>query len=61
MTLLHMCNAFPTEMGEQMILTSFSDIIITWLMHSGKGIKEKHARALGLSPGYLELKISANS
>ena len=35
MALLHMHNAFPTEIGEQMILTSFSDVIITQLMHWG--------------------------
>ena len=31
--LLHMCNAFPAEMGEQMILMSFNDVIIARLMH----------------------------
>ena len=38
MALLHMHSAFPTEMGEQMILTSFSDVITAWLIHWGKGI-----------------------
>ena len=32
---LHMCSAFPAEMGEQTILMSFSDVIITLLMHWG--------------------------
>ena len=44
---LHMCNAFPTEMGEQMILISFSDIIITLLMHLGIGYKRKACKSLG--------------
>ena len=38
---LHMCNAFPTEMGEQTILMSFSDVIIAQLMHLGIGYKRK--------------------
>ena len=33
MALLCMHNAFPTEMGEQMNLTSFSDIITVWFVH----------------------------
>ena len=48
MALLCMCNAFPAEIGEQMILTLFSDVIITWLVHWGKGIRGKHTRASGL-------------
>ena len=46
MALLCMCNAFPTEMGKQMILTSFSDVIIAWLVHWGKGIKGKSLRTV---------------
>ena len=38
--------------GEQMTLMSFSNVIVAWLMHWGKGIKEKCARALGLSSGF---------
>ena len=60
MAFLCMHNAFPTEMGEQMTLTSFSDVIVAWLVHWGKAIKEKHARALGLSSGFLELNVSVN-
>ena len=44
---LHIHSAFPTEMGEQMILTSFSDIIITQLMHLGIGYKRKASKSLG--------------
>ena len=49
--LLHMCNAFPAEKGEQTILTSFSDVTTT------PGIKGKHATASGLSSGFSELNI----
>ena len=38
---------FSTEMGEQMILTSFRDIIITQLMHLGIGYKRKVHKTLG--------------
>ena len=60
MALLCMHNAFPTEMGEQMTLMSFSDVIVAWLVHWGKGIKEKCARASGLLSGFLELNILIN-
>ena len=43
---LHMCSAFPTEMGEQMILMSFSDVIIAQLMHLGIGYKRKVCKSL---------------
>ena len=60
MALLSMYNAFTTEMGEQTILMSFSDVIHAWLVHWGKGIKEKHARASGLLSGFLELNVLVN-
>ena len=43
---LCMCSAFPAEMGEQMILTSFSDVIIAWLVHLGIGYKRKIPKSL---------------
>ena len=43
---LHMYSAFPTEMGEQTILMSFSDIIIALLMHLGIGYKRKACKSL---------------
>ena len=43
---LHMHSAFPTEMGEQMILTSFGDVIITLLVHLGIGYKRKVCKSL---------------
>ena len=43
---LHMHSAFPTEIGGQMILTSFSDVIITQLMHLGIGYKRKVCKTL---------------
>ena len=43
---LHMYSAFPTEMGEQMILTSFSDVIIVLLMHLGIGYTRKVHKSL---------------
>ena len=46
MALLHKCNAFPAEMGEQMTLMSFGDIIGAWLMHWGKGYKRKVCKSL---------------
>ena len=42
-----MYSAFPTEMGEQMILTSFGDVIIVLLMHLGLGYKRKACMSLG--------------
>ena len=42
-----MCSAFPTEMGEQMILTSFGDVIITLLVPLGIGYKRKACKSLG--------------
>ena len=44
---LHMHSTFPTEMGEQMILMSLSDIIIAQLMHLGIGYKRKACKSLG--------------
>ena len=44
---LHMHSAFPAEMGEQMILTSFGDVIITLLRHLGIGYKRKVCKSLG--------------
>ena len=44
---LCMCSAFPTEMGEKTILTSFSDVIITLLMHLGIGYKRQVCKSLG--------------
>ena len=44
---LYMCSAFPTEMGEQMILMSFSDVIITLLMHLEIWYKRKACKNLG--------------
>ena len=41
------CSAFPTEMGEQMILTLFGDVIIILLMHLGIGYKKKACKSLG--------------
>ena len=43
----HRHSAFPTEMGEQMILMSFTDVIITQLMHLGIGYKRKACKSLG--------------
>ena len=43
---LHMYSAFPTETGEQMILISFSDVIITQLVHLGIGYKRKECKSL---------------
>ena len=40
--LLHMHSAFPAEMGEQMILTSFGDVIISQLMHLGIYKRKAH-------------------
>ena len=44
---LCMCSAFPTEMGEQTILTSFGDVIIILFMHLGIGYKRKVCKNLG--------------
>ena len=44
---LCMCSAFPTETGEQMILTSISDVIISQLVHLGIGYKGKVCKSLG--------------
>ena len=44
---LHMHSAVPTEMGEQMILMSFGDVIIILLMHLGIGYKRKAHKSLG--------------
>ena len=44
---LHTCSAFPTEMGEQTILTSVGDVIIVLLMHQGIGYKRKVHKSLG--------------
>ena len=41
-----MHSAFPIEMGEQMILTSFGDVIIALLMHLGIGCKRKACKSL---------------
>ena len=41
-----MHSAFPAEMGEQTILTSFSEVIITQLMHLGIGYKRKVCKSL---------------
>ena len=57
---LHMHSAFPTEMGEQMILMSFSDTIIAQLMHLGIRYKRKVHKSLGLSSGFLELNDWVN-
>ena len=43
---LHMCSAFLIEMEEQTILISFSDVIITLLMHLGIGYKRKASKSL---------------
>ena len=43
---LCMHSAFPAEMGEQMILTSFSDIIIILLLHLGIEYKRKVHKSL---------------
>ena len=40
-------SAFPAEMGEQMILMSFGDVIIALLMHLGIGYKRKAHKSLG--------------
>ena len=42
-----MHSAFPTEMREQTILTSFGDVIIVLLMHLGIGYKRKLHKSLG--------------
>ena len=44
---LCMHSAFPAEMGEQMILTSFGDVIIALLMHLVIGYKRKSCKNLG--------------
>ena len=44
---LCMHSAFPTEMGEQMTLMSFGDVIIFLLMHLGIGYKRKAPKSLG--------------
>ena len=44
---LCMHSAFPAEMGEQMILMSFSDTIIIQLMHFGIGYKRKVCKSFG--------------
>ena len=41
-----MCSAFPAEKGEQVILTSFSDVTIALLMHQG-GYIRKACKSLG--------------
>ena len=43
---LHMHSAFPTEMGEQTILMSFSDVIIAQLMHLEIGYIRKVCKSL---------------
>ena len=45
--LLCMCSAYPTEMEEQTILTSFGYIIIFLLMHLQIGYKKKACKSLG--------------
>ena len=42
-----MHSAVPAEMGEQMILTSFGDVIITLLVHLGIEYKRKVCKGLG--------------
>ena len=44
---LCMHSAFPTEMGEQIILTSFNEVIITQLVHLGIGYERKTHKSLG--------------
>ena len=44
---LHMHSAFPTEIGEQIILTSFGIAIIFLLMHLGIRYKRKVHKSLG--------------
>ena len=44
---LCMHSAFPADTGRQMILTSFSDIIIAELMHLGIGYIRKACKSLG--------------
>ena len=41
-----MHSAFPTEMGEQMILMSFGDVIIALLVYLGIGYKRKACKSL---------------
>ena len=43
---LCMYSAFPAEMGEQMTLTSFDDVIIILHMHWGIGYKRKGHKSL---------------
>ena len=45
---LHTCSAFPAEMGEQMNMTLFGDVIIFLLMHLGIGYKRKAHKSLGV-------------
>ena len=58
---LCMCNAFPTEKGEQMILMSFSDVTTALLMHQRRGyIRKTCARVLGLLSGFFGAEHSGN-
>ena len=43
---LHMHSTFPVDMGEQMIPMSFSDVIITQLVHLGIGYIRKVHKSL---------------
>ena len=52
MALLHMHSAFPTEKGKQMILTSFSDVTITLLVHQRGVYKESAQEPWGCHLGF---------
>ena len=41
-----MCSAFPTEMGEQMILMSFDEVIIALLVHLRIWYRRKVCKSL---------------
>ena len=44
----HMHSAFPAEMGEQMNMTLFGDVIIILFVHLGIGYKRKVHKSLGV-------------
>ena len=59
-TLLHMHKVFPARKGEQMIVTSFSDVTIITFMQRAGSIKGEHAQTWGSHLGFWLLYIQSH-
>ena len=59
--LLCMCSAFPAKKGEQMILTSFSDVITILLVHKWGVYKVSAQEPQGCHLGFSKLNILVTS